>query len=101
MGLMPLRAKSTGDVALVLDLLVKQTGHRLLIGSQSGAYCRVSPQPFHVAYRWCTEEPLVIAGEVRGVVVAHAIAGTRGVEVVAEHEAAGLLQPQLLLELQG
>jgi hypothetical protein len=38
---------------------------------------------------------------VRGVAVAHAVAGARGVEVLAEHETAGLLEPQLLLELQG
>jgi hypothetical protein len=38
---------------------------------------------------------------VRGVAVAHAVAGARGVEILTEHKTAGLLQSLLLLELQG
>src|SRR5215213_8910711 len=69
--------------------------------SHGSAYRCGFPQPFHVAHRRRAEEPLVLAGEVRGVRVAHAVAGARGVEILAEHEAAGLLQAHPLLELQG
>jgi hypothetical protein len=58
------------------------------------------PQLFHVAHRRCAEEPLVLAGEVRGVAVPHVVAGACGVEALAEHQTAGFLEPQLLLELQ-
>ena len=44
------------------------------------------PQPFHVAHRRRVEEPLVLPGEVRGVRVAHAVAGARGDEILTEHK---------------
>src|SRR5918995_6571211 len=69
--------------------------------SQACAFHSGFPQPFHVARRRRAEQPLVLAGELRDVAVAHAVASARGVEVLAEHEAAGLLQPHPLLELQG
>src|SRR5215217_6364002 len=69
----------------------------LLIGLQGGGF----PQPLRVAHRRRAEEPLVLPGELRRVAVAHAAAGAPGVEILTEHEAAGLLQAHPLLELQG
>lgn len=46
------------------------------------------------------EQLLVVAAEVRGVTVADAVAGARRVQLFAEHQAARLLEPDLLLELQ-
>src|SRR6185295_13852249 len=57
-------------------------------------------QSLHIAYRGLAEEPLVLAAEVRGVVVAHPVPGARGVEPLAQHEAARFLEPQLLLKLE-
>jgi hypothetical protein len=57
-------------------------------------------QPFDVAHGRRAEEPLVLAGEVRGVAVAHAVAGAGGIPSFAQHELPRLLQPQVLLELQ-
>ncbi len=59
------------------------------------------PQPLHVAHRWYTEEAFVLSVEVGGVVVAHAVGSTGRIEVFAQHQATGLQEPQLLLELQG
>src|SRR5215218_10111915 len=58
-------------------------------------------QPLHVPHGGLSEQPLVLPAELRGVVVAHPVAGTGGIQVLAEHEAPGLLEPELLLELQG
>src|SRR3712207_2274124 len=69
-------------------------------GSEAGALRDDAPHAFDIAQRRRAEEPLVLAAEVRGVVVAHAVAGARRVEALTEHQPAGLLQPQLLLELQ-
>src|SRR5215204_2629855 len=69
--------------------------------SYAGNYHGGFPQPFHVAHRRCAEEPLVLPVEVRSVRVAHAVAGACGIEILTEHETAGLLEPHLLLELQG
>jgi hypothetical protein len=55
----------------------------------------------HIAHGWDAEEAFVLAIEVGGVVVAHAIGRTRRIEIFAQHQTAGLLEPQLLLELQG
>ena len=54
---------------------------------------RPFPQPLHVAYRWDAEEAFVLPIEVGGVVVAHAIGRTCRVEVFAQHQTAGLLEP--------
>ena len=43
----------------------------------------------------------VLSIEVRGVVVTHAIGRCLSIEVFREHQTAGFLQPQLLLELRG
>ena len=71
----------------------------------SGSSARESeglfPQPLYVAHRWDTEEAFILAIEVGGVVVPHAIGRTSRVEVFAQHQTTGLLQPQPLLELQG
>ena len=72
-----------------------------MICSRAGAFRGGLPQPLHVARRRRAEEPLVLAGELRGVAVAHPVAGTRDVEVLAEHEAARFLEAHSLLELQG
>src|SRR2546430_716052 len=49
-----------------------------------------------VPHRRLAEVPLVLAVEVRGIVVTDSVAGFRRVEIFAEHEAPGLLKPQLL-----
>ncbi len=59
------------------------------------------PQLLHVAHRGDAEEAFVLPIEVGGVLVAHAIGRTGRVEVFAQHQTAGLLQPQPFLELQG
>lgn len=64
------------------------------------AHAVASAQPFHVAHWGPTEVALVLAAEVQGVVVPHSGAGHCGLEVLAEHQPAGLLEPQLLLELE-
>src|SRR5438445_4259876 len=53
-----------------------------------------------VPHRRLAEVPLVLAVEVRGIVVTDSVAGFRRVEIFAKHQAPGLLKPQLLLELQ-
>src|SRR2546430_4945169 len=59
------------------------------------------PQPLYVAHRGDAEEAFVLPIEVGGILVAHPIGRTGRVEVFAQHQTPGLLQPQLLLELQG
>src|SRR5438132_8614712 len=53
-----------------------------------------------VPHRRLAEVPLVLAVEVRGIVVTDSVAGFRRVEIFAEHQPPGFLKPQLLLELQ-
>src|SRR5207247_10464863 len=53
-----------------------------------------------VPQRRLAEVPLVLAVEVRSIVVTDSVAGFRRVEIFAEHQPPGLLKPQLLLELQ-
>src|SRR5947209_5618191 len=71
----------------------------------SGSSARESeglfPQPLHVVHRWDTKEAFVLPVEVGGVVVSYAIGSTRRVEVFSQHQTAGFLEPQPLLELQG
>src|SRR5215213_4920732 len=86
----PLSARTGGEIL-----------RQLLIGSQACALPGAFPQPFHVAHRRRAAHSRVLAGEVRGVRVAHSVAGARGVEILTEHETAGLLKAHLLLELQG
>jgi hypothetical protein len=47
----------------------------------------------HVAHGWDTEEAFVLPIEVGGVAVPYAIGGTGRVEVFAQQQTAGLLQP--------
>src|SRR5437899_8206028 len=49
-----------------------------------------------VPHRRLAEVPLVLAVEVRGIVVTDSVAGFRRVEIFAKHQAPGLLKPQLL-----
>ena len=71
----------------------------------SGSLARESaglfPQPLHVTHRWDAEEAFVLPIEVGGILVAHARGRYFSVEVLAQHQTTGLLQPEPLLELQG
>lgn len=67
----------------------------LTTGSEAGALQRGVPQPCHITQRRRAEVPLVLAAEVRAVVVPDAIAGTGGVEGLVEHQSPGRLQPPL------
>src|SRR6266567_7925269 len=78
-----------------------QPGERFSSFSSASAFPGGFPQLLHVAHGWDAEEAFVLPIEVGGVVVAHAIGSTCRVQVFAQHQTAGLLQPQLLLELQG
>src|SRR5881398_2384233 len=78
-----------------------QPAERFSSFSSASAILRRFPQPVHVAHRWDAEEAFILTIEVGGVVVAHAVGRTGRVEVFAQHQPAGLLQPQPLLELQG
>ena len=49
-----------------------------------------------VPHRRLAEVPLVLAVEVRGIVVTDSVAGFRRVEIFAKHQAPGLLKPLLL-----
>src|SRR6266566_5118332 len=81
--------------------LSHQPAERFSSFLSASAYQRRFPQPVHVAHRWDAEEAFVLPIEVGGVVVPHAIGRTCRVQVFAQHQTAGLLEPQLLLELQG
>lgn len=43
----------------------------------------------------------VFPAEVRSVTITNPVTGARGVEILSKHQAAGFLQPELLLELKG
>ncbi len=76
-----------------------QPGQRFSSFSSVSLILRRFPQPLHVAHGWYTEEAFVLTIEVGGIVIAHTVGRTGRVEVFAQHQAAGLLQPQPLLEL--
>src|SRR2546426_5620929 len=90
---------ATSGTSIARDLM-RHPLERCSSFSSASAILRLFPQPLHVAHRWDAEEAFVLAIEVRGVAVAHAIGRTRRVEVFAQHQTAGLQQPQPLLELQ-
>src|SRR5438445_279816 len=69
------------------------------IGSEADTSRDGVPHPGNIAHRRGAEEPLIFAGKVRGIVIPDAGAGARRIKVLAEHQPAGLLEPQLLLEL--
>jgi hypothetical protein len=73
----------------------------ILTDSLTSALHGFYPQTLHVAHRWDAEEAFILSIEVGGIVVAHAVGGTGRIEVFAQHQAAGLLQAQPLLKLQG
>src|SRR3954469_18177138 len=73
--------------------------HQLLYGSLNHTFAGAVPQLFHVAHWRRAKQPLILAGEVRSVTVAHAVPGPSGVEAFAHHETPRLLEPQELLEL--
>src|SRR5579884_2085054 len=62
---------------------------------------RLFPQTLHVTHRGDAEEAFVLPIEVGGVVVAYTRSSACCVEVFAQHQTAGLLQSQVLLELLG
>ena len=51
--------------------------------------------------RRCAEQLLEVATEIRWTFLAHALLRARRVHVLAEHQAARLMEPYLFLELQG
>jgi len=59
---------------------VEQADRKPIIGSRGHALHGRLPQPPHVAHGRRAEEPLVLAGELRDVAVAHTVAGASGVE---------------------
>src|SRR3989442_9081049 len=81
--------------------LSPQPGKGFSFFSSGSWILRPFPQPVHIAHGWDAEETFVLPIEVGGVVVAHAIGGTGRVEVFAQQQTPGLLEPQLLLELRG
>src|SRR6266487_830660 len=97
-------ASSIDDFANTIRMhgtISHEPGERCSSLSSASAILRRFPQPLHVAHRRDAEEAFVLPIEVGGVMVPHAIGGTCRVEVLAQHQTAGLLQPQPLLELQG
>ena len=71
--------------------------HHLLTHAIAGTF----PHLFHIAHGLRAEEILLFAGEVGGVTIAHTNASASCVESLAdEHQAASLLEPQVLLKLQ-
>src|SRR4051812_4308687 len=72
-------------------------GLRLSRGNRGAALA----QSLHVPHWWLSEQPLVLPAELRGVLVADAIPRTPGIQVLTEEQAPGLLEPEVLLELQG
>jgi hypothetical protein len=50
-------------------------------------------QSLDVAHRRLAEVPLVLAAEVRGVIVTDSVTRLRRVEILAEHQPSGLLKP--------
>ena len=88
----------------------KQARHfPALLSLESGARLSHQPERSCAASRSrCTSRiggtrdlAFVLPIKVGGVAIPHAIGRTRRVEVFAQHQTAGLLQPQPLLELQG
>src|SRR6185503_19820318 len=61
---------------------------------------QAAAEPGDVPLRWGAEMLFVFAAEVRRIFVAHADRGGRGVQILAEHQAACFLEPYLFLELQ-
>src|SRR5579859_7526370 len=64
---------------------------QLLHCSLSDTFAGAVPQVFDIAHRWLTEQPLILAGEVRGIAVSDAVACTGSIEPLAKHEPARLL----------
>ena len=62
---------------------------------------RPFPQPVHIAHGRDTEKAFVLAIEVGGVLVADAIGSYFSIDIFTQHQTAGLLQSQPLLELRG
>jgi hypothetical protein len=63
--------------------------------------CSVRSHASDIALRWSAEQAAVLATELRGTFITHESPGVIGIEVLIEHQLPCLLQPQLLLELQG
>lgn len=65
---------------------------RVTIALETGALPGAFPQPLYIPQGWCAKEALVLAVEVGGILVAHAVAGASSVKPLDDHEPAGLLQ---------
>jgi hypothetical protein len=55
-----------------------------LIGSKTGTCRDGLPHPGNITHRRCSEEPFILAGKVRGIVIPDARAGARRIKVFAE-----------------
>ena len=69
-------------------------------GSWARAFPGGFPQSLHIAHRRQAKEAFVFPTKVRSVVITDAVSCARRIKALAEHQPAGLLQPQPLLELQ-
>ena len=81
--------------------LSPRPGKRFSFFSSGSWILRPFPQPLHVAHGGEAEEAFVLAIEVGGILVAHAIGCTGRVDIFTQQQTASLQQPQSLLELQG
>ena len=81
--------------------LSPRPGKRFSFFSSGSWILRPFPQPVHIAHGRDPEETFVLAIEVGGVLVAHAIGSYFSVDIFTQHQTAGLLQSQPLLELRG
>ena len=74
--------------------------HRVSGATRGDCHLVLRAESLRVAHRRGAEEAFVLPIEVRGVMVPHAKSRTGRVEVFAQQQAPGLLEPHLLLELQ-
>src|SRR5256885_2749586 len=74
--------------------LSHQPAERFSSCSSASALQGLIPQALHIAHGWDAEKAFVLPVEVGGVVVPYAIGCTGRVEVFAQHQTAGLQEPQ-------
>ena len=80
-------------LTVILALLFYITGFMLNLTFLSNAFPGGFPQPLHIAHWRRAKETFVFPVEVGGVVVPHAIASTGRVEVSAQQQTTGFLEP--------
>jgi hypothetical protein len=71
-----------------------------LMNSSYHCQARRSAQAGYVAARRFTKVAAILATELRWAFITHAEGGSRDVDVLDQHQAARVLQPELFLELQ-